>query len=259
MTQKVLIVGGANPSECFSDVHTLDTNTLSWNLLTPPGFNSRYEHISFIPSSQPDRVYVLAGATQESNIAEGFVQYFDLKTEKWISVKASGTAPSPRTHHTTASCGDCVYVFSGGKSGAEPVQDRQVYSYDVSSNSWSSLSISGESPSPRHGHSLTVIANKIYCFGGMAGSKFYNDLHILDLEKGCWITPKIKKRNLPEPRAAHAAVTEGTNLYIFGGMSKEGMALDDLWKLDTSTMQWSQCQVEGVFLILLNKNMAIDY
>jgi len=42
-----------------------------------------------------------------------------------------------------------------------------------------------------------VIANKIYCFGGMARSKFYNDLHILDLEKGCWITPKIKKRNLP--------------------------------------------------------------
>lgn len=245
MTRQVIFVGGANPSETFSDIHTLDQETLSWNMITPTGFGSRYEHIAFLAPSEPEKVYILAGANQEQNISDPYVQCYDIKEEKWSTIKPMGTAPSPRTHHTLASIGDSVYIFSGGKTGAEPVQDRQVYSFDVTSSCWQSLAITGDSPSPRLGHTLTSVSNKIYCFGGMAGAKFYNDIHVLDLEKGSWVTPKVKKRNLPEPRAAHAAVSLGQYLYIFGGLTKEGMALDDLWKLNTTSMQWSLCETEG--------------
>ena len=245
VTQKVVFIGGANPSETFSDIHILDLETLSWNMVSPPNFAPRYEHISYTPSSTPNKVYILAGADQEANISVDYVQCYDVKDEQWSAVKTSGTAPSARTHHTTACIDDCVYIFSGGKSGAEPVQDRQVYCFNASTNTWTSPVISGDSPSPRHGHTMTALSKRIYCFGGMAGTKFYNDLHVLDLDKGAWITPKVKKRCVPEARAAHAAVVDGINLYIFGGMNKDGMALCDLWKLDTTTMQWCQCITEG--------------
>lgn len=248
-TDQVLFMGGANPSECFSDIHILDLATLSWNMVSSLGFVSRYEHISFMSPSQTNKIYVLSGANQECNISDSFVQSYDIVTEKWSVVKSSGTSPSPRTHHTTAVIEDCVYIFSGGKTGAEPVQDRQVYSFNASTCAWTSLIIQGNSPSPRHGHTMSVISNKIYCFGGMAGTKFYNDVHILDIEKCAWIAPKVKKRVLPEPRAAHAMVSLGTCLYVFGGMNKDGVALDDLWKLETTSMQWSQCTYEGILLL----------
>lgn len=244
-THQVVFIGGANPSELFSDIHVLDLETMSWNMLTPPNFTTRYEHVAFTPASRSNTVYVLAGANQESNISADYVQCYNVKTEQWSTVKTTGTAPCPRTHHSSAFVGDCVYLFSGGKVGAEPVQDRQVYCFNAATDAWSSLAIAGDSPSPRHGHTMNVVGKKVYCFGGMAGTKFYNDLHMLDLEKGMWVTPKVKKRSMPEARTSHVAVSSGSDIYVFGGLNKEGAALDDLWKLDTSTMQWSLCPNEG--------------
>lgn len=34
-------------------------------------------------------------------------------------------------------------------------------------------------------------------------------------------------------------------MYVFGGMNKEGMALDDLWVLDLVSMQWTLLSSEG--------------
>ena len=244
---QVVIIGGANPSETFSDIHTLDLSTLSWNMTTPSGFKARYEHVAFIPESLPDKIYVLLGANQENNLDE--IQCYHIPTEKWTTVKTTGSAPCPRTHHSTATIGDNVYFFSGGKSGAEPVQDRQVYCFNASNTTWQSLSISGDCPSPRHGHTICVIGSKLFCFGGMAGTKFYNDIHVIDIEKGSWSAPKVKKRCMPEARTAHAAVAYGTAMYVFGGMNKEGMALDDLWKFDTTTLQWTPLQYDGKFKV----------
>lgn len=212
-------------------------------MCTPEGFKSRYEHVSYIPSSKPDQVYVIAGANQETNISD--VQAYSIKNETWSTVKAAGIAPVPRTHHTTAVIDDCVYIFSGGKSGAEPVQDRQLHCFNAQTDSWSSPTIAGELPPPRHGHTLCAYGSKLICFGGMAATKFYNDVYVLDLAKSSWTCPKVKKRYIPEARAAHTAVVHDKFMYVFGGMNKEGMALDDLWKLDLGNFTWSQVTIEG--------------
>lgn len=242
-TNQVVIIGGANPSELFQDVHILDLKSLSWNMVSPEGFEARYEHISYLPSSQPTEVYVLSGANQEANVST--IQSYNIQKSEWSTIKVAGSHPAPRTHHTTAAAEDCVYLFSGGKSGTDPVQDRQVYSFNAKTNSWSSLAVSGESPAPRHGHTLCAYGRKVICFGGMSGAKFYNDLHTLDLDKNAWCVVKVKKRSQPEPRASHAAVVHGRYMYVFGGLSKEGMALDDLWRLDLTTMQWYLMKIEG--------------
>ena len=64
----------------------------------------------------------------------------------------------------------------------------------------------------------------------MSGQTFYDDLHILDLERNAWTNVR-KKRTNPPPRAAHDGLFYNQAIYMFGGMSGAG-ALDDAYKLN---------------------------
>ena len=46
---------------------------------------------------------------------------------------------------------------------------------------WFCPTTSGAAPSPRQGHILAVVGNKLFVHGGMAGQEIFNDLHTLDL------------------------------------------------------------------------------
>ena len=231
---KVYVIGGANPSGPFCETFVLDLKTRSWDTLDSPGLRPRYEHAAFVPASQPGKIYVFGGANQAGNMND--IQVLDTATQTWSTLAPSGTPPGPRTHHTTASAGDKLIIYSGGHTGADPVGDRQVHCYDASSNAWSTLTVRGDSPKPRHGHAMAAVGHKVFLHGGMAGSTFYDDLHVLDLDKNTWVSVK-KKRTFPCARAAHGMMANGTDIYVFGGMNREG-ALDDLHKLDTS--KWSR-------------------
>ena len=227
---KVYIIGGANPSGPFSDIHVLDLETFSWDYLDAPGFSPRYEHAAFIPQSHPTKIYIFGGADQAGNHND--LQVFDTVSKTWSIVTTTGTPPSPRTFHTSSSSvGDKFIVYSGGNIGADPVSDRQVHCFDANTNCWTVLNIRGDSPKPRHGHAVVASGNKIFIHGGMSGTTFYSDLHMLDLEKNTWTNIKQKKV-CPPPRAAHGALTCGSSVYVFGGMNRDG-ALDDLYRLDT--------------------------
>ena len=229
---RVYVIGGANPSGPFGEAHVLDLNTRTWDTVDCPGLRPRYEHAAFVPACHPDRIYVFGGANQAGNMND--VQVLDTAAGSWstLTPSASGAAPSPRTHHTTAAVGDKLIVYSGGHTGADPVGDRQVHCFDASTEAWSVLTVRGDSPKPRHGHAMAAVGVKVFLHGGMAGSTFYDDLHVLDLERNTWVSVK-RKRTSPCARAAHAMVACGSDVFVFGGMNREG-ALDDLHKLDTS-------------------------
>ncbi|XP_046560835.1 rab9 effector protein with kelch motifs-like [Haliotis rubra] len=238
---KLYVIGGANPSGMFADTYVLDLNTLQWDTIDATGLRARYEHVAFCAESLPGKIFIFGGADQSGNMNE--VQCLDTADNSWSTVAVSGTAPAPRTFHTTAVVKDKLIVYSGGHSGADPVGDRQVHSYDVSTSTWSVLSLRGDSPKPRHGHVMVAIGNRVFVHGGMAGSSFYDDLHVLDLDKNAWSNVKRKKM-CPSARAGHSGVADGTDLYIFGGMNRDG-ALDDMYKLDTVSMVWTKVELQG--------------
>lgn len=227
---RVYVIGGANPSGPFCETYILDLNTRTWDVVESVGLRPRYEHAAFAPPSCAHKIYVFGGANQAGNLND--IQVLDTISNTWSTVAVTGSLPAPRTHHTTATVGDKLIVYSGGHQGADPVGDRQVHCFDAIKEQWSVLTLRGESPKPRHGHVMVSVGSRVFLHGGMAGSTFYDDLHILDLEKNAWINVK-KKKMFPSARAAHGAVCSGTNIFIFGGMNRDG-ALDDLYKLDTS-------------------------
>ncbi|KAK0065875.1 rab9 effector protein with kelch motifs [Biomphalaria pfeifferi] len=240
-SDRVFVIGGANPSQIFNEVNVLDLKTKSWDTLEAPGFRGRYEHSAFCVDNLPGQLFVFGGATQSGSLND--VQKLDLATGAWTDVKVAGTSPSPRTHRSSVVIGAKVYFYSGGHSGQDPVGDRRVHCLDTVSMTWSTLAPQGESPKPRHGHIMVAIKNKIYLHGGMAGSTFYDDLYVLDLERCLWSCVK-KKKTFPPARAAHEAILFGDEIIIFGGMNKAG-ALNDCYKLNTEKNTWTKLDYES--------------
>mmetsp|Transcript_65944 Transcript_65944/g.146034 ORF Transcript_65944/g.146034 Transcript_65944/m.146034 type:complete len:849 (+) Transcript_65944:137-2683(+) len=84
---------------------------------------------------------------------------------------------------------------------------------------WEFLECEGEAPASRSGHTCSLHKNRyLYVFGGFDGTTCFDDLFVLDLDKGQW--RKIEAGgDRPSGRASHSAVTDELAgvMYIFGG------------------------------------------
>jgi hypothetical protein len=116
-------------------------------------------------------------------------------------------------------------------------------------------------PTPRYNHSATLVTQvKMFVFGGQNQSKYFSDLHILDLQLMAWQRCE-PSGPAPTPRAGHAAILIGTNLVIHGGFCMKSddiktcglklgtptasSYLNDLRVLDTETLVWSRLRISG--------------
>lgn len=238
----LVVIGGANPSECFKDCYSLDLNKLCWDKYEDSkNFETgRYEHACF--QSKNGNIYIFAGADQEKNF-NNLIE-FNIEKKECEKVEVmSQNMPSPRTIHNGVTFKDQLLIFSGGASGKTPTNDSKIHIFNPINKKWISLTIKGEVPCNRHGHLMINYNDElIYLHGGMSEDEIFNDLWVLDLKQMSW--RKIKDNGGPCARTAHGGICVGNNLYIFGGY-KDGGALDDLWKYDTELNKWSQVEVFG--------------
>jgi len=223
------VTGGANPSGTFSDMFCLDLDSFVWQKYPADGFSGRYEHTVFRSSSNTTKFYVFGGADCNGNRND--VQECDIASKTWSTLEPSGVAPPARTFHNGACVGDRLIVYSGGEKGAEPVMDKNTYAFEIAERCWSVLKLHGDAPKPRHGHLMAAVGNRLFLHGGMSGSSFFDDLHVLDLDRNSWSCAKVKSAK-PSRRAAHGGFVRGTDVFAFGGMNGSG-ALNDMFTLNT--------------------------
>ena len=127
--------------------------------------------------------------------------------------------PSSRSRHTTCYQNDILYLFGGG--GSYKIFD-DLWCLDTKLWTWSKPKTSGDQPSARWGHSMTLIENKIYIFGGGGNqqNKMLNDLFEIDITTLIWKKVELStKYAIPSPRAAHTATSIAFKylLLLFGG------------------------------------------
>ncbi|XP_012929024.2 rab9 effector protein with kelch motifs isoform X1 [Heterocephalus glaber] len=233
---KIFIVGGANPNQSFSDVHTMDLGTHRWDLATQEGLLPRYEHASFVPSCTPGSIWVFGGADQSGN--RNCLQVLNSETKMWAMPEVTSPPPSPRTFHTSAAAiGNQLFVFGGGERGAQPVQDEKLHVFDANTRTWSQPETLGSPPSSRHGHVMVAAGTKLFIHGGLAGDRFFDDLHCIDISDMRW--QKLSPTGaVPAGCAAHSAVAVGKHMYIFGGMTPTG-ALDTMYRYHVEKQHWT--------------------
>lgn len=230
-------IGGANPNGSFAEMHMLDFKEWMWNSIPAQDFVGRYEHAAY---SSGNKIYVFGGANISGNLKD--VQRWDIDKKQWNSIDVRGDEIDARTHHTSPVIQDKLLIFGGGHNGADPVEDDAVHVFDASTNTWTSPATEGKAPSPRQGHLMVAIGNKVYLHGGMAGNVFFDDLHVFDFESSTW-TRADPLEGQPSARAAHGGIACDRRMIIFGGMNDTG-ALNDLFTLDTETMQWTEMAFE---------------
>eukprot|EP01064_Diplonema_japonicum_P005010 TRINITY_DN13321_c0_g1_i4.p1 TRINITY_DN13321_c0_g1~~TRINITY_DN13321_c0_g1_i4.p1 ORF type:complete len:501 (+),score=88.78 TRINITY_DN13321_c0_g1_i4:68-1504(+) len=160
----------------------------------------------------------------------------DLPIMRWVRPNTKGSRPNPRYFHAMSCIGDAVIVI-GGKDDHTRFTDVHVFNKDAGSCQWAQPHIKGIPPKPRSAHSICVIENKVYVFGGHRDGEKFNDLHVLDTSVMCWGIPKTKGK-VPGRRNAHAASVLGRSFYIFGGF--DGESCNDFHSFDTVSNVWSQ-------------------
>ncbi|KAL0215010.1 hypothetical protein P9112_007194 [Eukaryota sp. TZLM1-RC] len=210
-----------------------------------------------------DNLYVFGG--ESDSVSLGDFYKLNLKTFQWSLIESS-PSPSPRFASSLCVYGStCLILYGGAVRLPEPDRDKTGYPihylndlwvYNVPLDSWTRVEI----PEPyagTYGHSLTVVGDSLFVFGGF-NEKGRNDQLFeirFDLASSFDSTCSVVSRAFlnpispvslrPSPRHFHLAFSfEAGNkalLGIFGGTGgQSGSESNDFWIYDPSCLRFQQ-------------------
>lgn len=181
-------------------------------------------------------------------------------TPAWLSLTATGTAPTARLWHAAVydPGSNRMIIFGGSDCFSTFFNDVWVLSNANGlggTASWTQLSPSGTPPSPRSNmQAVYDPTNNIMIISG-GWSPFSNDVWILSNANGIGGTPQWTQlspsNSPPAARAGHSAIYDATNnrMTIFGGNNGSGL-FNDVWVLSgangiSGPPSWTQLSPTG--------------
>jgi N-acetylneuraminic acid mutarotase len=117
----------------------------------------------------------------------------------WAPVNAEGNKPSPRGGHSAVAVGSSIVVFGGHGYNGKFEYYNDTHIFDGDTGTWHNVRCSGVLPEPRYGHSVVVVGNRMFLFGGKGQGTIFRDVHFLDLEEWAWV-PVSSTSTGPSPR-----------------------------------------------------------
>ncbi|KAM0873183.1 hypothetical protein ACQ4PT_038224 [Festuca glaucescens] len=192
----------------------------------------------------------------------GDLYRYDVEKNEWKLV-SSPNSPPPRSAQQTVAWKNNVYMFGG--EFTSPNQERfhhykDFWTLDLKTNQWEQILAKG-CPSARSGHRMVLYKHKIVLFGGFYDTlrevRYYNDLHVFDLDNFKWEEIKPRPGCLwPSPRSGFQLLVYQDQIYMYGGYFKEvssdknasekGTVHADMWSLDPRTWEWNKVKKTGM-------------
>lgn len=173
---------------------------------------------------------------------------YDLGCDAWTQVQTSG-GPGARGRYAIAHDvdGGRMVIHGGrtraGDSGPYTLPD-ETWSFDLATDTWSQLPAGG--PGGLTNHTAVVAQGKVWIHGGNTstdGAFFLPNAETwtLDLATDTWT--QVATTNDPPARLFHAAATDGTTMWVYGGGDENaffGPFFSDLWALDLASGAWTR-------------------
>lgn len=111
---------------------------------------------------------------------------YDPRNNLWIQQPVIGNVPCPREGHAATVVDDVMYVFGGRDQRGHCLDD--LAALRIKDRQWRIFTITGPSPLPRAGHTLTAVRQQITLTGGVqnVGYPYNADLeffYTLDVRK----------------------------------------------------------------------------
>ncbi len=227
---QVIIFGGSRYTSggrfaYFNDTFTLDTEHHLWHKVACSGEapTPRYGHSAELIGS---RMFVFGGRGEVGTLRDMY--FLDLVEWSWVPLSVTSACPSPRFFHASLLVGRKVVVHGGWDGHMQCMGDLWVFNSDTFT--WVQPRCAGIQPSPRYGHSLSLLTDgRILCFGGCTVSsifpvpQYHNDLRQLDTETMIWTKSTIQGGEPPSKRHGHTTTKVGDGLIVFGGWGSGGL------------------------------------
>ncbi len=202
----------------------------------------------------------------------GEVVIFEPEWQAWRVRPTCGHPPDATCGAAAAVLGDEMFILCGFRrrgsqdsENSEAVDDmpegadvNEVWALNLTTWAWRKIWTSGRSPLRCNKLVSWVHGGKIYVFGGFgpkpappdpamttflpertggySSRGWNNQLACLNPELGRWEWPECVN-SPPTPRAAHAAIVRGNDVFLFGGRMGPDR-LNDLYHLDAVTLRW---------------------
>lgn len=234
---KLYLHGGQRFGSYIDDMMVFDTETQNWTAICMPQFtpatpsSASSSARDVIPMSQHTISVHHSAHGAHSNHSDGLkIDPLTLPTGH-----SSGSLSTATTYHTAEIHGSGMAKTASSVSIA-------------SQHSSTTTPLISTPPSPRSGHSLSAIGNKLYLFGGqwfesLHQRHLFNDLYCFDTDTQTWseILPSSPGAFVPAARQRHAAQVIDNKLIIFGG-SGLSSELCDTAIYEPSTNTWHACE-----------------
>ncbi|XP_060560949.1 ras guanine nucleotide exchange factor F-like [Ruditapes philippinarum] len=128
--------------------------------------------------------------------------------------------PTGRWGHSLCFVNRNLSVLIGGQGEKQQISKDSVWALDCETRRWKDppTVAEGQKPEYRMGHTASYdpLVRCIYVYGGSKNTRWFHDVHILDIEEWKW---QIVKVNGKAPtRAYHSATLYRHELWIFGGV-----------------------------------------
>ncbi|GER44932.1 tRNA wybutosine-synthesizing protein 2/3/4 [Striga asiatica] len=136
-----------------------------------------------------------------------------------------------------------IVIFGGFGGIGRHSRRNDVLILDTDSGKLDIVAVEG-APSPRLGHTCSLIGDSLYVIGGRADPvNILNEVWVFNMTKKEWKLLQCSGSFFP-PRHRHAAAVVGLKIYVFGGICDDSI-LSSTYVLDTCTFEWSEIKSHG--------------
>jgi len=200
-----------------NSVYTLQTESMTWQVPGCVGTapTPRVFHSACIAND----LYVVFGGSSSADLTQPMndLHWLDLRSMQWNSPSCAGTPPSRRFSQKMICTPDNqLFVFGGAETPTGPqVSPGTLYSFNLSTSTWSTVQVLGTPPLERAFHTFDLIGKWGFILAGSTDTSSINDLYILDVPNMRWARPMYEGQvNV----RTHASSVLHDKLIVFGGV-----------------------------------------
>ncbi|OQV20631.1 Kelch domain-containing protein 3 [Hypsibius exemplaris] len=161
---------------------------------------------------------------------------------------AISDVPFHRYGHSAVAWKHLVLIWGGRNDSSGSC--NTLYCYDTHERKWTRPVTSGETPEKRDGHSVALLGDVMYIFGGFEenGDRYSADIFSLHIPTMTWI-PVYSWGDRPTPRDFATLEVIGERLYLWGGRGDtdpqglhtgEEVYENAMYVFDTCNNEWSR-------------------
>ncbi|KAG6958410.1 hypothetical protein JG688_00010517, partial [Phytophthora aleatoria] len=233
----LIVVGGIVGKLRLNDLHMLDLAAQPsprWIKLpisgTPPQSGNLLQ--VFIIG---DDLYAIGGTIDGKFLTE--LHRLNLKSGewKWEKLEVAGTPPSMRYWYSLTVLQGMAILY-GGYGHSQRLSDTFALRFDTEIPTWVELQPRGDIPGPSSTHSVCVVKDRMYIFGGYDGKYRRGQLFAFEIERvsneriDCVWHKVATQGHGPASRYTHSGASIDPQLIVYGGNT--GCLKGDAYVLD---------------------------